>query len=118
MEDAIKYETKVFDNAFPLSEEETSIYQRAPSPEGDKAWEALYNGKLFKQKSISRLYECSFFIDVGVLRIPESSAKQLPNTTYPFTNDPGYYIASLAVFHHLHCLVCSICPSHIGRFHH
>lgn len=34
----------------------------------------------------------------------ESEAKRLPNKTYPFTEDEGYWIGELAVFHQLHCL--------------
>lgn len=42
----------------------------------------------------------------GVSRVTEETAPRLPNATYPFYNDPGYYVVSLDVFHHLHCLVC------------
>jgi hypothetical protein len=40
-----------------------------------------------------------------VFKIPKSQAILLPNETYPIIDDPGYYIASLDVFHQLHCLV-------------
>ena len=42
---------------------------------------------------------------VGIVRIPEEKAALLPNKTYPFERDEGYYIGELSVFHHLHCLV-------------
>jgi len=63
----------------------TSIYQQPPSPEVDDAWNDLYN-------------------DFGISRIPKAQAALLPNRTYPYARDEGYYIASISVFHHLHCL--------------
>jgi Mycotoxin biosynthesis protein UstYa len=49
--------------------------------------------------------ELKLISDFGISRIPKAQAVRLPNKTYPFAQDEGYYIASLSVFHHLHCLV-------------
>lgn len=38
-------------------------------------------------------------------RLPKATAALLPNKTYPYPDDEGYYVALLAVFHNLHCLV-------------
>ncbi|KAM0743194.1 hypothetical protein ACQRIT_003371 [Beauveria bassiana] len=83
-EDILEYEARVFITGFEKGEA-TSVYVQEPSEKVDKAWKDLYDV-------------------VGISRIPRSSAEKLPNGTYPFTNDPGYYIVSLAVFHQLHCL--------------
>jgi hypothetical protein len=50
-------------------------------------------------------------LDVGISQIPQTQAVLLPDKTYPFAQDPRYYIASLSVFHHLHCLVIISCKS-------
>jgi hypothetical protein len=42
-----------------------------------------------------------------IVKIPKSEAALLPNKTWPIVTEPGYYIASLDVFHQLHCLVGS-----------
>ena len=42
-----------------------------------------------------------------IIKIPKAEAALLPNKTWPIANEPGYYLASLDVFHQLHCLVGS-----------
>lgn len=42
---------------------------------------------------------------MGIIRLTQSQAARLPNKTYPYIGDDGYYIGELAVFHQLHCLV-------------
>ncbi|UNI22937.1 hypothetical protein JDV02_008781 [Purpureocillium takamizusanense] len=81
-QDAVRYKIQKFHRGFG---EDKTIYQGAPSPEVDEAWKALYDS-------------------IGIIRIPRSEAERLPNQTYPFIGDSGYYIAELAVFHQLHCL--------------
>ena len=41
----------------------------------------------------------------GILQLPKEEAEKLPNKTLPIPNSDGHYVASLAVFHQLHCLV-------------
>lgn len=41
----------------------------------------------------------------GVVRMNSFDAARLPNKTYPWPGDPGYYIGELSVAHQLHCLV-------------
>jgi hypothetical protein len=43
-------------------------------------------------------------LDIGIIRLPRAEAERLPNKTYPYIGDKGYYIAELAVFHQLHCV--------------
>jgi hypothetical protein len=38
----------------------------------------------------------------GAISIMKDKAMQLPNKTYPFAQDNGYYIGELSVFHQLH----------------
>ena len=52
--------------------------------------------------------------DFGVVRMTRAEALRLPNATYPYVNDPGYYIGELAVFHQLHCLVSRTAPGNFG----
>ncbi|KAF5325795.1 hypothetical protein D9611_000059 [Ephemerocybe angulata] len=80
-EDVIEYETRVFHEGFGKGR---TIYQMAPSPEVDAAWDDLYN--------------------FGVSRIPRSSADRLVNATRPIPGDEDHYVVSLDVFHQLHCL--------------
>ncbi|KAG8408219.1 hypothetical protein J3459_018083 [Metarhizium acridum] len=81
-QDAIRYEVKKFHRGFG---EQKTIYQGDPSPEVDKIWKSLYN-------------------EIGISRLSREQAELLPNRTYPFMGDDGYYIAELAVFHQLHCV--------------
>lgn len=83
----------------------TSIYQQPPSPEVDDAWNDLYNGDSAHQKMVPSIVDVDS--DFGISRIPKAQAALLPNKTYPYARDEGYYIASISVFHHLHCLVCA-----------
>ena len=80
-----------------------SIYQQPSSPEVDDAWSELYNGT--RRRWDLPIRQLTLILDVGISRIPKTQAAKLPNKTYPFLRDEGYYIASLSVFHHLHCLV-------------
>lgn len=63
-----------------------TIYSGDPSPELDQAWVDLYDGW-------------------GIFRMSKADAERLPNKTYPWPGDPGYYIGQLSVSHQLHCLV-------------
>ncbi|KAK7019771.1 hypothetical protein VNI00_017937 [Paramarasmius palmivorus] len=63
---------------------DTTIYMEDPSPEVDKAWEALYNN--------------------GASRISKHDADQLPLQTVRIPGDPDHYVVALDVFHQLHCL--------------
>lgn len=44
--------------------------------------------------------------EVGLSKIPKSSAAYLVSKTLPLPGDPDNYIIGLQVFHSLHCLVC------------
>ncbi|KJK74826.1 hypothetical protein H634G_09870 [Metarhizium anisopliae BRIP 53293] len=81
-QDAIHYEVKKFHRGFG---DKKTVYQADPSPEVDKVWMSLYN-------------------EIGISRLSREQAQLLPNRTYPFIGDEGYYIAELAVFHQLHCV--------------
>jgi hypothetical protein len=41
----------------------------------------------------------------GIVKLDEQEAKRLPNKTAQVSGEPGSYIASLEMFHQLHCLV-------------
>jgi len=75
----VEYEVK----SFTPGREHKTIYQGL-SDEADIAWGKLYNHTIMK--------------------IPRSEAALLPNKTYPIKDDPSFYLASLDVFHQLHCL--------------
>ncbi|KAK5996325.1 hypothetical protein PT974_03080 [Cladobotryum mycophilum] len=81
-QDAIEYEVKRFHRGFG---DEKTLYQGDPSPDLDKAWKELYD-------------------EVSISKLSKAQAELLPNKTYPFVEDDGYYIAELAVFHQLHCV--------------
>lgn len=42
---------------------------------------------------------------VGLTRISMDEASKLVNRTVPIPEEPGNYMVTLNVFHHLHCLV-------------
>ncbi|KIY69269.1 hypothetical protein CYLTODRAFT_318831, partial [Cylindrobasidium torrendii FP15055 ss-10] len=76
--EALEHEVKTFTVG-----KKDRTYQ-GTSPEVDAAWIELYNQTIFK--------------------IPKAQAAMLPNRTWPLVDEPGYYIATLDVFHQLHCL--------------
>ena len=73
-----------------------SPYQGAPSNETDRLWKELYN--------------------FGLTRISMDEAAQLVDRTVPIPGEPGNYMITLSVFHHLHCLNM-IRKREIGRAH-
>ncbi|KAK4183468.1 hypothetical protein QBC35DRAFT_393821, partial [Podospora australis] len=66
-------------------------YQHDPSPQVDKLWKDLYR-------------------DTTIVKLTPTEASLLPNKTHPFFRDRNpdgstkSYIATLAVFHQIHCL--------------
>ncbi|KAG7443903.1 uncharacterized protein BT62DRAFT_971708, partial [Guyanagaster necrorhizus] len=46
----------------------------------------------------------------SIFKIPKNQAAFLPNKTYPIHHGREYYLASLDVFHQLHCLVGYLLP--------
>ncbi|KAF8990219.1 hypothetical protein BDQ17DRAFT_1372190 [Cyathus striatus] len=77
----IEYEVKTFSQSLVPSR---TPFQGPPSPEMDMRWHDLYG--------------------VGISTLSKSEADRLPNKTSVIPGEPGHYIASLTVFHHLHCI--------------
>jgi len=80
-QDVLSYKVVKFHSAFGAS---LPIYDKPPSPEVDAAWDALY--------------------EFAYIKVPKSQAAQMTNKTYPVLGDETNYMASLDVFHMLHCL--------------
>lgn len=93
------YRVQTFQSGFGKHK---SIYQPPPSPEVDDAWNELYNGDVSTRNL--PIEELTLSLDCGISSIPKAQAEKLPNKTYPFAEDEGYYIASLSVFYQLHYL--------------
>ncbi|KAJ7186492.1 hypothetical protein C8R46DRAFT_1206495 [Mycena filopes] len=91
-QDMITYKTVKFHRGL---EDDIPIYERAPSPEVDKAWEDLY------------VYAAS--------RIPKSEAAKMTNATWPILNEEGNHVIALELFHQLHCLDMIRQQSHPGH---
>jgi len=81
-ETAIRFEDVTFHSNLG---NDLSVYSGQPSEKVDTAWENLYNR-------------------YAVSRISEYEANLLHEPTIGISNDPGYYVVSLDVFHQLHCL--------------
>jgi len=76
----VEYEARRFH--FDIDPKFTT-YDGTPSKATDAAWEQL---------------------DVGPVKITAEEASLLPNQTWPMIQEPGYYLANIDVFHHIHCL--------------
>ncbi|KAI0313696.1 hypothetical protein OF83DRAFT_1140195 [Amylostereum chailletii] len=79
--DAIAHKPVKFTRGFS---DDVPLYEQAPSPEVDKAWEDLWH--------------------TAPVKIPRAEAARLPNLTWPILGDEENYLTALDMFHQLHCL--------------
>ncbi|KIK70428.1 hypothetical protein GYMLUDRAFT_32436 [Collybiopsis luxurians FD-317 M1] len=80
-QDAVEYETVKFHSGFGP---DLPIYDRAPSPEVDAAWDGLY--------------------EFALTKVPRDQALLMANRTWPILGEEDHYMVALDVFHQLHCL--------------
>ncbi|PMD61028.1 uncharacterized protein K444DRAFT_720792, partial [Hyaloscypha bicolor E] len=79
--DIVEYEDRIFTTGF---HGDRTVYQGRPNPENLASWTRLTTA--------------------GIVKLDEQEAKRLPNKTAQVSGEPGSYIASLEMFHQLHCL--------------
>lgn len=99
---ASKYKNIVFTTG--LGGERTT-YQGPATPERNALWDDLYSCKSSDQVYTRLQPALTGISQVGISRIPRSSAARLVNKTLPLPGERGQYVIMLNVFHQLHCLV-------------
>lgn len=84
-----------------------NVYKNPPNPATEEAWNNLTSGKLslllLPFNNVFYTNSLSVFL-VGIVKINDQDLKMLGRTSYQMYDGSGY-LASVSMFHQLHCLV-------------
>lgn len=83
-----------------------NVYKNPPNPATEEAWNDLTSGKFPLLLPYNTLLYTNNLsgLSVGIVKINDQDLKMLGRTSYQMYDGSGY-LASVSMFHQLHCLV-------------